>query len=123
MDRQTDIPVRVLIDGEPVRAHARVGAFSPYVVVLDTALPGQGIELHSVYTGHEDALTRVVHLLLAPGMGETLTATHEHGLMPVLYERQRCLFDHLAHLQDLFQRQGLDARIELEDRALALIAR
>lgn len=123
MDRQTGIPARILIDGLDVRVQVRVAVFSPYVLALDTTLPDHGIELHSTYTGHETVMTRVIHLLLAPAIGETITASHEHVLMPVVYERQRCLYDHLAHLQDLFKRLGLDARIELEDRALAVIGR
>lgn len=115
------IPVEILIDGVPVDCETRAASFSPYVVVLDTTLPDHGIELHSTYLGHERTPTRATHLLLAPGLRDTLAAEHEHDTIPVLYERRRCLYDHLARLQDLCLRLELDAQITIGDDALAAI--
>lgn len=123
MERQSDIPVSILVDSVPVRAHTRVGVFSPYVVVLDTTLPDHGVELHSTYVGHPAVKTRASHLVLAPAVRDTVVGEYEHDALPVLYERQRCLYDHLARLQDLFHRLNVHAQISLDEEALAAVQR
>jgi hypothetical protein len=121
VEQQADIPVSILVDGVPARAHTRMGVFSPYVVVLDTTLPDYGIELHSTYLGHPLVKTRASHLVLAPTVRETLTSDHEHDAIPVLYGRQRCLYDHLARLQDLFHRLNVHAQTSLGEEALTVV--
>jgi hypothetical protein len=120
---QTDIPVKILVDGESVRSQTRATSVGPYVLVLDTVLGDHGIDLHSIYTGHEDTSTLASHLLLAPGLKDTIAAEHEHESIPVTHARRRCLYDHLQHLQDLLGRLGLDANIPLDDAALTAIER
>lgn len=121
MTHTTVIPVAILIDGEAVACETRAASFSPYVVVLDTTLPDHGIELHSTYLGHERTHTRATHLLLAPGVRDTLAAEHPHDAIPVLYERRRCLYDHLVRLQDLCHCLELHAQIPIGEDALAAI--
>jgi len=118
---QTDIPVKILLDGESVRSQTRATSIGPYVLVLDTVLGDHGIDLHSTYTGHEGTSTLANHLLLAPGLQDTIAAEHEHESIPVTHARRRCLYDHLQHLQDLLKRTGADATIPLDDKALAAI--
>lgn len=117
------IPVTIVIDGQAAECETRLAAFSPYVVVLDTTLPEHGIELHSTYAGHERTRTLGSHLMLAPGLRDTRAAVHDHDAVPVVHDRQRCLYDHLACLQDLFHRLGVRARIPLGEDALAAIER
>jgi hypothetical protein len=121
---QTDIPVKILLDGESVRSQTRARSVGPYVLVLDTVLGDHGIDLHSTYTGHERTSTLASHLLLAPpGLKDTIAAEHEHESIPVTHARRRCLYDHLQHLQDLLQRTGADANIPLDEEAVAAVER
>lgn len=120
---QTDIPVEVALEGEPVRSRTRVSTIGPYVLVLDTVIPDRGTELHSLYTGHEGTSTRASHLLLAPELQETLAAEHEHDSIPVTHARRRCLYDHLQHLQDLLKQTGAEATISIDQQAVATIER
>jgi hypothetical protein len=120
---QTDIPVKILLDGESVRSQTRATSVGPYVLVLDTVLGDHGIDLHSIYTGHEDTSTLASHLLLAPGLKDTIATEHEHESIPVTHARRRCLYDHLQHLQDLLQRTGADANIPLDEEAVAAVER
>lgn len=110
-----------MIDGTTVACQTRVASFSPYVVVLDSTLPDRGIEVHSTYLGHQRTHTRSTHLLLAPGLHDTLADEHEHEEIPVPYERRHCLYDHLTRLQDLCHRLGLHAQIPIGQDALAAI--
>ncbi len=123
MPEQTDIPVKILLDGESVRSQTRATSVGPYVLVLDTVLGDHGIDLHSIYTGHEDTSTLASHLMLAPGLKDMIAAEHEHDAIPVTHARRRCLYDHLQHLQDLLSRLDVDANIPLNDTALAAIER
>jgi hypothetical protein len=120
---QNDIPVKIVVDGDPVRSRTRATAVGPCVLVLDTVLPERGTQLHSIYTGHEGTSTLASHLVLAPGLKDTIAAEHEHDAIPVTHARRRCLYDHLQHLQDLLQRTGADANIPLDETALAAIER
>ncbi len=123
MPEQTDIPVKILIDGESVRCQTRATSVGPYVLVLDTVLGDHGIDLHSTYTGHEGTSTLASHLLLAPGLRDTIAAEHEHDAIPVTHARRRCLYDHLQHLQDLLRDTGANANIPLDDTAVAAVER
>jgi hypothetical protein len=120
---QTDIPVQIVLDGEPARSQTRATAVSPYVLVLDTVLGEHGVDLHSTYTGHDATSTRATHLLLAPDLQETLAAEHEHDAIPVTHARRRCLYDHLQQLQDLLEQTGAEAIIPIDEQAIAAIER
>lgn len=120
---QTDIPVEIALDGEPVRSRTHASTVGPYVLVLDTVIPEKGTELHSLYTGHEGTSTLASHLLLAPDLQETLAAEHEHDAIPVTHARRRCLYDHLQHLQDLLEQTGAEATIPIDEQAIAAIER
>ena len=115
--------MKILIDGEPVRSQTRASSVGPYVLVLDTVLGEHGIDLHSVYTGHEGTSTLASHLLLAPGLRDTIAAEHEHESIPVTHARRRCLYDHLGHLQDLLRDTGVDASIPIDEEALTAVER
>jgi hypothetical protein len=65
--------------------------------------------------------TPVTHLLLAPGLSDTLAVEHAHDSLPVIAARERCLYDHLQRLQDLLERIGVHARIPLGEEALTAV--
>ncbi len=123
MPEQNDIPVKIVVDGDPVRSRTRASTVGPCVLVLNTVLPERGTQLHSIYTGHEGTSTLASHLMLAPGLKDTIAAEHEHDAIPVTHARRRCLYDHLGHLQDLLRDLGVDATIPLDEEALTAIER
>lgn len=123
MGEQTDIPVRVLLDGRSVRSRTRVTTVGPHVLVLDTVIPDRAVQLHSIYTGHPKVRTLASHLLLTPDLNETLSAEHEHDAIPVVHARRRCLYDHLHHLHDLLRRDGTEANIPIDDEAIRTMER
>lgn len=121
MEHRAKIPVKIAIDGENVRSETLASSVGAYVLVLDTVMPDHAIDLHSVYTGHPKVRTQAVHLLLAPDTQEALSAEHEHDEIPVMHAKRRCLYDHLGHLQDFLQSIGMDAKIPVDDAAVAAV--
>jgi hypothetical protein len=118
-----DIPVTISLGaGEhPVATRTRMTGLGAYVLVLDTVLPVQGVELHSTYTGHPKVKTLSCHLMLAHGLHDTLTVEHDHASIPVIHERRACLYDHLQRLQDLLAQLGHQAHIPLQDSAIETV--
>jgi hypothetical protein len=85
-------------------------------------LPRYGVETHSTYTGHPLAEHTLVTELFLSRSREPLLYTREadpRGL-PLLHDRQRCLYDHLLRLHELLSElplghveiQGLDEAVE-----------
>jgi hypothetical protein len=121
VEHRGKLAIEVAIDGERVRAETLGSEMGSYVVVLDTTVVGQAIDLHSVYTGHPKVRTQVIHLLLTPGVSEVRTVEHEHEAIPVTHARRRCLFDHLQQLQEQLEQAGMEAQITIHDEAIAAI--
>jgi hypothetical protein len=88
------------------------GAFQ---LTLSTALPNEGVQLHSSYLGHESAEhSSASHLLIAPGGRPRVWAVeHDPASLPVMYARRHCLLDHLAVLADEL-RQHTDREVVLD---------
>jgi len=122
MPEQSELPVRVLINGKQVESETRVTSIGPYVLVLDTVIPESGMRLHSTYLGHKRTTTQATHLKLAKGgIRGTVAVEHEHDAIPVVYARRRCLYDHLQHLQDLLNDADIDASIPIDERSIAAV--
>jgi hypothetical protein len=122
MPEQSELPVRILIDGKQVESETRVTSIGPYVLVLDTVIPESAVQLHSTYVGHKCTSTQATHLKLAKGaVRETTAIEHEHDSIPVVYARRRCLYDHLQHLQDLLADADIDASIPIDERAVTAV--
>jgi hypothetical protein len=122
MPEQSELPVRILIDGKHVESETRVTSIGPYVLVLDTVIPESAVQLHSTYVGHKRTSTQATHLKLAKGGArETIAIEHEHDSIPVVYARRRCLYDHLQHLQDLLADADIDASIPLDESAVTAV--
>ncbi len=119
MGVRTPIPVPIAIDGAMVRSETFSASVGAYVLVLSSVLPDHATELHSTYLGHPGAVTRVSHLLLAPGLAESDAVERSVESVPVMVARRRCLYDHLQRLQDCLERLGHPgAEIPVEDAAL-----
>ncbi len=121
MPAPIEVPIRLLIEGAPTPAYTTATSAGAYVLVLATVLTEPAISLYSTYAGHKRTNTLASHLLLASDAYETIAAEHDHDELPVVYERRRCLYDHLHRLQDLLATLGIAATIPLEERAIELV--
>jgi hypothetical protein len=121
MERRSQIPIKIAIDGEPVRCSTLATSIGAYIVAIETVLPDQAIDLHSIYTGHANTKTQATHLILTPDLRQATTVEHDHDQLPVIHSRRTCLYDHLHQLQDLLQNQGIDAQLPIDDDAIAAI--
>jgi hypothetical protein len=109
------------VSSETLFAYA--GAFQ---LTFSTALPDEGMQLHSSYLGHESAeCSSASHLLIAPAGGPRLwTVEHDPANLPVMYARRRCLLDHLAVLADeLRQHTGHRVQLDVPPDALEQVDR
>jgi hypothetical protein len=100
--------IRIAGRGAPSETlFAYAGAFQ---LTLSTALPDDGVQLHSSYLGHDRVEhTTASHLLIAPGDRARLWAVeHDPADLPVMYARRQCLLDHLAVLADELRRRTSD---------------
>jgi hypothetical protein len=107
------------VSSETLFAYA--GAFQ---LTVSTALPDEGIQLHSTYLGHEAAeRSSASHLLIAPeGRPRLWSVEHDPANLPVMHARRHCLLDHLAVLADeLRQRTQLSVRLDVPPDALEQI--
>ena len=105
-----------VVPSETLFAYA--GAFQ---LTLSTALPDEGVQLHSSYLGHASAEhSSASHLLIAPGGRPRVWAVeHDPANLPVMYSRRHCLLDHLAILADEL-RQHTDREVVLDVAPYAL---
>jgi hypothetical protein len=123
MNNRSQIPIKIAIDGKPVRSSTLATSVGAYILVLETILPDQAIDLHSIYTGHANVKTQATHLILTPELREATTVEHDHDHLPVMHARRTCLYDHLHQLQSLLQDHGINAQLPVEDDAIDAIER
>jgi hypothetical protein len=117
------IPLTIAIDGQPVPSETLATSVGAYILVIETVLPDQAIDLHSTYTGHTHVKTQATHLILTPELHEATTVEHDHDHLPVMHARRTCLYDHLHQLQSLLQDHGINAQLPVEDDAIDAIER
>lgn len=115
------MPVRV--DEQLERSETRWASVGAYIFTLSTTLPGVRTELHSTYVAHPRTATQVTHLLLTPPdvPADSETVEHRRHVLPVLYQRRRCLFDHAHRLQELLEDLGHTAAIDVSAEAIASV--
>ncbi len=123
MNNRSQIPIKIAIDGKPVRSSTLATSVGAYILVLETILPDQAIDLHSIYTGHANVKTQATHLILTPDLREATTFEHEHDQLPITHSRRTCLYDHLHQLQSLLQDHDIDAQFPIDDTAIEAIER
>lgn len=121
MEYRSQIPIKIAIDGKPVRSSTLATSVGAYILVIETVLPDQAIDLHSTYTGHANVKTQATHLVLTPDLREATTVEHDHDQLPVTHARRTCLYDHLHQLQDLLQENGMQAHIPIDEQAVKAI--
>lgn len=121
MEHRSQIPIKIAIDGEPVRCSTLATSVGAYILAIETVLPDQAIDLHSVYTGHANVKTQVTHLILTPDLRQTTTVEHDHDQLPVTHARRTCLYDHLHQLQNLLQAHGIYTQLSIDDDAIAAV--
>lgn len=122
------MPVSISLAAAPVPSETRVVSAAAQVLVICTTLPTPvaPYTLHSTYVGERGASTAVTHLLLAPGSREPELRQNTqpaHHLPVAEDERRLCLYDHLQRLLAALFDAGLDPRIEVAERAVALADR
>ncbi len=64
MEHRSQIPIKIALDGQPVRSETLATSVGAYILVIETVLPDQSIDLHSIYTGHSHVKTQATHLIL-----------------------------------------------------------
>jgi hypothetical protein len=121
VQHRAKIPIEIALNGKPVPSQTLATSVGAYILAIETVLPDQAIDLHSTYTGHSKTSTQATHLILTPDQSECLTVEHENDAIPVIHARRTCLYDHLHRLQDLLQRDGVEANIPIEDEAIQAI--
>jgi hypothetical protein len=123
MAHRSQIPIKITIDDQPVRSQTLATNVGAYILVLETVLPDQAIDLHSIYTGHANTKTQATHLILTPDLREATTVEHDHDQLPVTHSRRTCLYDHLHQFQGVLQDHGIDAQFPIDDTAIEAIER
>ena len=116
----------VRIAGRRVSAETLFGYAGAFQLSLSTALPDDGVQLHSSYLGHEAAeRSSAAHLLITPGLSPRVwTVDHDTGALPVMHARRHCLLDHLAVLADeLRERTHLEVLLDVPPNALEQLDR
>lgn len=109
------------VSSETLFAYA--GAFQ---LTLSTALPDDGVQLHSSYLGHRSAeCSNAAHLFIATGMSPHVwSVEHDPATLPVMNARRHCLLDHLAVLVDeLREHRQLEVLLDVAADALELMDR
>jgi hypothetical protein len=117
-------PADIRIAGRVVRSETLFAYAGAFQLTLSTALPDEGVQLHSSYLGHESAEhSSASHLLIAPrGRPRLWAVEHDSANLPVMYARGHCLLDHLAVLADeLRQRTNDEVLVDVPPPALERI--
>lgn len=122
------LPVSMEIAGSFVRSETRAVAVGAHVLVLSTTIasPAAPYSLHSTYVGQRGEATAATHLLLAPSHNEARLTQHRHEphARPVAEdERQLCLYDHLQQLVAALTADGLDLKVDVDDRSVTVVNR
>ena len=126
MERSVLPPAEIRIAGRPVSSETLFAYAGAFQLTLSTALPDEGVQLHSSYLGHESAeRSSASHILIAPGARPRLwTVGHDPATLPVMHARRHCLLDHLAVLVDeLRQRTPCDVLLDVPPAALDQVDR
>jgi hypothetical protein len=110
---------RISIDGRAVDSDTRYAVAGPCVLVITSAIPSVGAELHSSYIGARGADTIVAELWQARDATETCVRTADDADLSLVHQRRRCFYDHLQQLQDrLAAAVDSQVAIDVDERAL-----
>ena len=126
MERLALPSAEIRIAGQVVASETLFAYAGAFQLTLSTALPDEGVQLHSSYLGHESAeQSSASHLLITPaGRPRVWAVEHDPANLPVRYSRRHCLLDHLAILADeLRQHTDHEIVIDVTPHALEQIDR
>ncbi len=121
MDRVSLAPPKIRLAGRASRCETLFAYAGAFQLTLSTALPDEGVQLHSSYLGHPEAeRTSAAHLLIAPrDPPRQWTVEHNAGELPVAHARRQCLLDHLAVLaEQLRETTSGDVQLDVPTDAL-----
>ena len=121
MERLALPSAEIRIAGQVVASETLFAYAGAFQLTLSTALPDEGVQLHSSYLGHASAEhSSASHLLIALGGRPRVWAVdHDPANLPVMYARRYCLLDHVAVLADEL-RQHTDREVVLDVAPYAL---
>jgi len=115
MDR-AELAITFTLDGEPVESITHLHRAGPYVLVLQTVMPGRGlaVELHSTFVGHDSVPTKATHLLLGPVGQPAEVVAHEDGLgiEDPVNRPASCVYAHCYELTAMLAERGLDLKVD-----------
>lgn len=118
-----EIPLRIELDGRPVRSETVYAQAGAYALTIMTALPDADlpVELHSTYVGHPGAPTRANHLYLGPHAHVARLETAEHGEDDIclVFTPRNAVYDHAHELLLYLQGLGRVACVHVPDDAFA----
>jgi hypothetical protein len=118
-----NIPLRIELDGRPIRSETVYAQAGAYALTIITTLPDAGlpVELHSTYVGHPGAPTRATHLHLGPEARAPRleTAEHDEHDICVVFTPRNAAYDHAHELLLSLQELGRDAAVHVPDDAFA----
>ena len=119
------IPLRIKLDGRPVRSETVYAQAGAYALTVITTLPGADlpVELHSTYVGHPGAPTRTTHLHLSRETHPPRLETAEHAEQDicVVFTPRNAVYDHAHELLLYLQELGRVAAVHVPDDAFATL--
>ena len=118
------LPITFTLDDEPVESVTDLVCSGPYVLVLQTVMPGAGlaVELHSTFVGHTAVATHATHLLLGPiGHPPDVITREDPCVVDPVYRPDSCVYAHCHELIGLLAERGLDVKVDrLPERPVPL---
>jgi hypothetical protein len=115
MDK-AELAITYTLDGEPVESITHLHCAGPYVIVVQTVMPGLGlaVELHSTFVGHDSVPTKATHLLLGPvgQPAEIVTREDELRIVDTVNRPASCVYAHCYELIAMLGERGLDLRVD-----------
>src|SRR3954454_24077075 len=111
------------VDGRAVASETLISIVGAHLVAVSTTLPDVPAQLHSTYLAHPQVDTQMAELRLIPPLGrESLTRSSSALALPVAFDPQRALYDHLQRLQDMLSGAlGADVAVDLSEAACAAL--
>jgi hypothetical protein len=103
----------ISVDGRLVDSETLYAVAGPCVLVITSAVPNIGAELHSSYVGARGANTIVAELWRGRDGTETCVRTAGHADLSLVHQRRRCFYDHLQQLQDRLH-VAVDAQVAID---------
>ena len=112
----------IRVSGVRVHASTYLAYAGAYQLTLSTTVAELALELHSSYLGHPACDVAISHLELARATEPAIATELRPAADLLVGDRRRCLYDHLAQLQELLAgRCGAEVKIEVADGALDLV--